>query len=120
MQVFSWPEGSTAPGAPDSGSVVAPQSQGDEQEPITVLLGGAWRTCYTVPLQTRAAHVLWEMLIPAQGWGLDCLLPSHQTKAEEASSTLRLSSSGPNKMGGTSASPAGQEPLLVGCTDVWG
>lgn len=62
MQVFRWPEGPRAPGASDSGSVVAPQSQGDEQEPATVLLGDARRTSYTVPLQTRAAHVLCKYL----------------------------------------------------------
>lgn len=49
MQVFSWPEGPTAPGASDTGSVVAPQSQRDEQEPAVVLLGEARSTPYAVP-----------------------------------------------------------------------
>lgn len=64
------------------------QSWGDDQGPTTVLLGRTRRTCCTVPLQTKAADVLWEMLVPAQSLGLGCLLLSHQTKAAEVSSTL--------------------------------
>lgn len=53
-----------------------------------MLLGGTRRTCCTVPLQTKAANALWEMLVPAQCQGSGCLLPSHQTKAVDVSSNL--------------------------------
>lgn len=102
----------------------APQSQGDEQKAATVLLGGARRTPCTVPPPDPGCTCALQVLIPAQGWGSGCLLPSHQTKRsfheEEASSTPGLSPSGLNKMGGTSASPVGQDPMLVGHTDGWG
>lgn len=92
MQVSSWPEGPTAPGASDSGSVASPQSQADEQEPIMVLLGDAGRTFSTVSVQTRAAL---QKLISAQ----------HQSFYPVEESSKPGLSSGLNKM---------QEPLLIG------
>lgn len=90
-----------------------PRELGAEQQPRMVLLGGARRTlCCALPHQ-GCPHAMGNTE-PCSGLGL--CSASRASQGKEASSTLGWLSSGLNHTGGTSAWPAGHEPLLADCT----